>query len=183
MSTFKKPLMNPFVVVVIGFVLGVTSYWGYQKYQTAKQSSLLSYLMPAEVIEDPFEQMQTLQEQLFSDFAVPAQWGEGTGLNIREDQNFIYYEIAVPNMSEKNLQVLLKDGQLTVHGETKKSKESHGQNSFFSSVFRRSYPLPENADPNKAKIDYSKDKVTVKFPKAIPGETEPPAVVNEGLSV
>ena len=68
----------------------------------------------------------------------------------------------LPGVSEDDIELTIEDGVVTVRGEKKTETERQGDTWFFSErqygAFRRSFRLPEDADP--AKVDaHMKDGV------------------------
>lgn len=116
-----------------------------------------------------------LIEDLYSDG-----FGRTFGLEIpsgiveREDGDAVYYDIKVPNVSTTSISTKVENGYVTITGTTeKKSGESDNDNesddfssmSVFQSNFSRTFPVPENVDPNKMQMTSEKDKIVLMFPK------------------
>lgn len=128
---------------------------------------------------DPFTQMRRMREQMLKNFPQPNgagspfdSWFEkkfGGGsvaeLNQREDDKFVYYDIAIQGLAENKVKVNVSDGQVEISGEVTKKSESGNQASVFTSTFHRSIPVPVGVDANKAELNQEKDRIVVKFPK------------------
>lgn len=105
----------------------------------------------------------------------PAQAG-GFGLaDVRVEVNETdkAYEVVaeLPGLDDKDVDVELANGMLTIKGEKSSAREEKDKekNCFFSErsygSFRRSFRVPENVDQDKIAADFSKGVLTVKLPK------------------
>ncbi len=81
------------------------------------------------------------------------------------------YEIAadLPGMDEKNIEVKVADGVLTIKGEKQqereeKKKDYYLQERSFGS-YQRSFELPEGVDMDKIEASFKKGVLTVTLPK------------------
>jgi len=89
------------------------------------------------------------------------------------------YEITadLPGMDEKNIEVKVTDGVLTMKGERQEEKEEkktgyYLQERSFGS-FQRSFEMPESVDADKIEASFKKGVLTVKLPKK--AEAQKPA--------
>ena len=77
------------------------------------------------------------------------------------------YRIAIelPGVDEKDIDLSLEDGVLTLKGEKRSSREEKGETWFFSErqygAFQRSFRLPPDADPAKVDADIKDGVLTV----------------------
>jgi HSP20 family protein len=81
------------------------------------------------------------------------------------------YEITaeLPGMDEKNIEVKLVNGSLTVKGEKEENKEEkkkdyHVQERYYGS-FERTFPLPEGVDADKIEATFDKGVLMLRLPK------------------
>lgn len=76
----------------------------------------------------------------------------------------------LPGMSEKDVEVTLAGGMLTVRGEKKEEKEERKQDYHMSErrygSFSRAFRLPEDADPERIEATLKDGVLTVIVPKA-----------------
>jgi HSP20 family protein len=76
-------------------------------------------------------------------------------------------------MDEKNIEIRLSNGTLTIRGEKKKEKEEHEQDYCLSEgryiSFTRSFQVPEGVDTGKIEATFAKGVLTVKLPKSAKG--------------
>jgi HSP20 family molecular chaperone IbpA len=86
-------------------------------------------------------------------------------LETREDDNFIYYEIAIPNIDATSLKTTLEKGYVTITGTSEKKSEEGNVHQYSSSTFEKIYPLPAGTVAEKMEMIPDKNKVTLKFPK------------------
>ena len=86
------------------------------------------------------------------------------------------YRIAVelPGVDEKDIDLSVDNGMLTVKGEKKTSREEKGDTWYFSEreygSFSRAFRLPSDADEDKVKADLKDGVLTVTVPKKAPAQ-------------
>lgn len=102
-----------------------------------------------------------------------------TRVNIAETDVVYEIEAELPGLDEKNIEVKVADGILTIAGERKEEKEEkkkdfHLVERHYGS-FRRSFDLPDNVEEDKIAAKFAKGVLTVTLPKKVPG----PAKANE----
>jgi HSP20 family protein len=82
------------------------------------------------------------------------------------------YEITaeLPGLDEKDLEVTLAEGTLTIRGEKRESKEEKKKDYYVSErrfgSFVRSFQLPDGVDADKIEASFAKGVLTVSVPKA-----------------
>jgi HSP20 family protein len=87
------------------------------------------------------------------------------------------YRIAIelPGVAEKDVEVTVDEGVVTVRGEKSASREEKGETWYFSErqygSFSRSFRLPPDADPGGVKADLKDGVLTVTVAKKAPKET------------
>ena len=64
----------------------------------------------------------------------------------------------------KDVDVTIRDGQLTIKAERTEKKESNGRSEFAYGTFMRSVTLPPGADEDSVKASYDKGILTVSVP-------------------
>jgi HSP20 family protein len=104
-------------------------------------------------------------------------------VDIYEDEHNITLKMEVPGIDEKDIDVLIENTTLTVHGERKFEKEEKEEN--FRRVerqygsFTRSFTLPSSVDPGQVSAHY--DKGVLKISLAKKAEAKPKQIkVNVG---
>jgi HSP20 family protein len=114
--------------------------------------------------------MEELAERFFGDvrpssgmtaFAPPVDIVDrGTEIVVRAD---------LPGMEQKDIQIELQDGVLTIRGERKESREQEGDNYRWSErwdgTFLRAITLPTGVDAAKIQAQFKNGVLEVKMPK------------------
>jgi HSP20 family protein len=151
--------------------------------------------VPAKVEEKsgataPWHPMETLRrevDRLFEDFRVPGLWRPRRGLFdepsfrrsmsasmspavdiVEKDKG---YEVTadIPGFDEKNIEVKVVNGSLSIKGERKSEKEEKKKDYYLSErefgSFERTFPIPEGVDREKIEASVKKGVLTVTLPK------------------
>ena len=129
-------------------------------------STLVSY--------DPFRNFRSLQGEInrlfdrdFDDSSGQlTQWP--MRVDIREDENQIVIKADVPGMEQKDINVNIDNGQLTISGERKSETRDENAHRIERSYgrFSRSFSLPSAVDEGKISAAYKDGVLTVTLPKA-----------------
>ena len=128
---------------------------------------------------DPFQEMDRIHREMmrsFEKFGLEEEhfgdWfrnnfggGAPADFQVKEDNDFVYYEIRTGDALPKKLEVDVKDGQVTIRGEIEKKDEKSDSASHYSSTFMRSFPAPENVEAEKFHIEQDPQRIVIKFPK------------------
>lgn len=128
-------------------------------------------------IWEPFASLRRDMERMFEDFSRDVGWGPPatTGMatppriDVSETDTELKIEAEMPGVDEKDVEVVLSDGRLTIKGEKKQEKEEKKKDyhlierSYGS--FARSIGLPFEADPGQVKATFGKGVLTVTVPK------------------
>ncbi|WP_291869365.1 Hsp20/alpha crystallin family protein [Bradyrhizobium sp.] len=136
----------------------------------------------------PFESLRREVERLFdsfdrdlwrspfsrSAFDIAPHWrreltATSPAIDIVEKENAYEVTAELPGMDEKNIEVKLGDGGLTIKGEKQEEKEEkrkgyHLQERRFGS-FQRYFAVPESVDTGKIEANFKKGVLTVTLPK------------------
>jgi HSP20 family protein len=136
----------------------------------------------------PFGSLRQEIDRLFDDFDAGFRWPFGQSLfggqplfqremtwpatpavDVVESEKAYQITADVPGMDEKNIEVKVADGVMTIKGEKQEEKEEkrkdyHLQERSFGS-FQRSFQLPETVDPDKIEASFKKGVLTVTLPK------------------
>jgi len=90
-------------------------------------------------------------------------------VDIYEQDDKIVLKADLPDVNEKDLDIRLEDGILTLKAERKFEETKKGDG--FRRIeraygsFERSFSVPENVDPDKIEAHYDKGVLTVTLPK------------------
>lgn len=137
----------------------------------------------------PFENLRREVDRLFEDFdrdfwRLPFRrsifdvepfwrrqltWGAAPAVDIVEKDNAYEVTFELPGMDEKNIEVKLVNGGLTIKGEKQeeseeKKKGDHLHERHFGS-FERCFALPEGVDADKIEVSFKAGVLTVMLPK------------------
>lgn len=114
-------------------------------------------------------------ERLFDDIvrgSLGAIWGKGgaawPSLEVSEREGQIRIAAEVPGMSERDVELFVDDGVLTIRGE-RRSERGHkdrGYSERFYGRFERRIALPPGVDEKGAKADFREGVLTVTLPKS-----------------
>jgi HSP20 family protein len=86
-----------------------------------------------------------------------------------EDDKAIHVKVELPGMDEKDVDITLANGVLTIRGEKKRDEEEKGKDWYRSErsfgVFRRSLPIPVDVDEGKIEAKFRKGILYIELPK------------------
>jgi HSP20 family protein len=96
-------------------------------------------------------------------------WGGAPAVDIVEKDNFYEVTAELPGLDEKNIEVKLVNGNLTIKGEKQEEKEEKKKDYYLHErhfgSFERTFRVPEGVDADKIEADFRKGVLTVKLPK------------------
>jgi HSP20 family protein len=116
-------------------------------------------------------------ERVFEDFSRDFRWGPpatadmatAARIDVSESDAEIKMEAELPGVEEKDVEVVLSGGRLTIKGEKKQEKEEKKQDYYLHErsygSFARSVTVPFDADPDKVKAKFANGVLTVTVPK------------------
>lgn len=130
---------------------------------------------------DPFDDMRAEMDRVFDAFI-----GRGLGgrpslpqlaasgllkpdVDIRENEKELVLEAELPGMEAKDINIMLRDGILSLKGE-KKSERDEKKDAYHLversyGAFERSFELPDIIDENQIKADFEKGVLRIVMPK------------------
>ncbi len=121
-------------------------------------------------------------DRLFEDFMrgsfyrpfmqMPEAWNLGDvspTVDVNEDEKAFRVAVELPGMDDKDIDVTLSEGLLTIRGEKKQEQEEKGKEFYrkertFGS-FRRALPIPGDVDETKIEASFKKGVLTILLPK------------------
>jgi HSP20 family protein len=127
-----------------------------------------------------FGSLQREIDRLFDDFSPVFSAGRDLSevrcrMDLADTKDGLELTVEVPGLDEKDVNVSVSDGMLTVSGEKKFETEQKDKNYRFVErgygSFQRSVPLPEGAKPEDIKASLSKGVLKVTVPT--PAKPEP----------
>lgn len=100
-----------------------------------------------------------------------------TRVNVTETDDAYQIEADLPGMDEKDIELKVADGVLTISGERKESQEEKKKDYHLMErsygAFQRSFALPDNVVEDKIDAKFAKGVLTVTLPKSEPGAEKP----------
>ena len=105
--------------------------------------------------------------RLFSESETARPWTPS--VDIKETENEIVLHADVPGVEEKDIDVRIEDGTLTLKGERKFSENKKGEGYHriergYGS-FVRCFSMPDSVDPEKVAAEYKNGVLSVTLPK------------------
>jgi HSP20 family protein len=104
-------------------------------------------------------------------------WGTAPAVDIVESEKAYEITAEVPGMDEKNIEVKVANGNLTIKGEKQEEKEEKKKDYYLQErkfgSFERSFSVPEGVDADKIEANFKKGVLTVTLPKK--AEAQKPA--------
>jgi HSP20 family protein len=97
-------------------------------------------------------------------------WGAAApAVDVAETEKAYEITAELPGMDEKNIEVKVTDGSLTIKGEKQEEKEEKKKDYYLHErhfgSFERSFGLPEGVDADKIEAAFKKGVLTVTLPK------------------
>ncbi len=87
-----------------------------------------------------------------------------------EDDKAIHVRVELPGMDQKDVDITLTDGLLTIRGEKKQEDEEKGKDYYRTErvfgTFRRSIPIPVEVDESKIDASFKKGVLKITLPKS-----------------
>jgi HSP20 family protein len=137
----------------------------------------------------PLEPLQREIDRLFEDFGQGAwsfpfsramagfepmwqagmSWGAAPAVDVIEKEAAYEITAELPGIDEKNVELTVSGGMLSIKGEKKEEKEEKQEGYYLSErqygSFQRSFALPENVEADKIDASFKNGILTVKLPK------------------
>lgn len=96
-------------------------------------------------------------------------WAGEPAVDISESDQAFEIKMELPGMDEKDVEVKLANGGLTIRGEKQEEKEERKKDYYLQErhfgSFERYFRLPDGVDPNKIEASSRKGVLTVTLPK------------------
>jgi HSP20 family protein len=137
----------------------------------------------------PFESLRQEVDRLFEDFGRgfwrspfrspifdiepfgrrELKWGAAPAVDIVEKGDAYEVTAELPGLDEKNIEVNVANGALTIKGEKHEEKEERKKGYYLQErhfgSFERSFRLPEGVDADKSEASFNKGVLMVRLPK------------------
>lgn len=134
--------------------------------------------------EDPFTAMRREMDRLFDEMTKSmslARPAMGMGVmaprvDVKETDKAIEIEAELPGVAEKDVEVQLAEGVLTIKGEKKQEREEKEKGYYLMErsygAFLRQIPLPVEVDEAKVEAKFDKGVLSVVLPKSAKAEAK-----------
>jgi len=97
-------------------------------------------------------------------------WALSPAVDVSEKPTGYEISAEMPGIDEKDIEVKLTNGMLTIKGEKKEQKEERDKDYYLAErrygSFMRSFPVPDGVDTAKIEASFAKGVLTVKLPKS-----------------
>jgi len=126
----------------------------------------------------PYHSLQQEMNRIFDDFFRGfdlAPFGTerfgafSPSVDVKEDDKEMLIKAELPGLDEKDVEVTLTDGALTIKGEKKEEKEDRGKHYYRMErsygAFNRVVALPEGVDTDKANASFKNGVLNISLPK------------------
>lgn len=165
-----------------------------KKQSSKKAKTLTSALARGEVsTSEPFQTLRKQVDDLFTNFTVswphfeipkiewPMLAGEGSDsaiakFDLSESGKAVKLVADIPGVDEKDVEVLVQDGVLTIKGKKNSEHEEEGEDFYVSErsfgSFSRAFRLPDGVDEQAVDAHFDKGVLTVNLPKVSKSKTE-----------
>lgn len=144
---------------------------------------------PAATAPSPFDHLRREIEQVFDNFRagtlgfpfarraldLDIPWPRfgalalSPAVDVAERENEYEITAELPGLDEKDIEVRLSNGNLTIKGEKKEEKEEKEKDYYLSErrygAFTRTFRVPDGVDADKVEARFAKGVLTVKLPK------------------
>ncbi|MGO8954401.1 MAG: Hsp20/alpha crystallin family protein [Rhodomicrobium sp.] len=130
---------------------------------------------------DQFQTFRSEMDRLFDSFltgmpsltnlrqAFPAAQGLTPAWDVKETEKELVVKADLPGIDEKDIQLTIHDGVLSIRGEKKSERTDERENYHFMErsfgSFQRAIRLPETVDEDKVQANFDKGVLTVTLPK------------------
>ena len=135
--------------------------------------------VPYESHDNPIFGLRREMDRLFDDLfrvSLPSLTGRSLAawpnVELNETDREIRITAEVPGMGEKDVELLMEDGVLTIRGEKKSetADKDRGYSERYYGRFERRIALPSNVDEQNAKASFRDGVLTVTLPKSAEAE-------------
>lgn len=111
-------------------------------------------------------QMNRLFDDFFRDFEMPRGLAQGwPSVELSEGERDVKVIAELPGMDERDIEVTLRDGVLTLRGEKKQESNGASYSERWHGQFSRSIQLNSDVDPDKVRASFDKGVLTVTLEK------------------
>ena len=87
-------------------------------------------------------------------------------IDVKERNDELLVTAEVPGLTDKDVELFVDNGILTIRGEKKSEQEEKGYSERFHGRFERHIPLPANVDEQHCRADFHDGLLTIHLPKS-----------------
>jgi HSP20 family protein len=121
----------------------------------------------------PISSFRREMDRLFDDFfrtpslgsfgnSMAASW---PSIDVKDKDHEVVVTAEVPGMTDKDVELLLDNGMLTIRGEKKGERDERGYSERWYGRFERQIPVPTSVDEANCKADFHDGLLTIHLPK------------------
>jgi HSP20 family protein len=122
---------------------------------------------------EPLGAFEDMVNRMFENW-LPRFGGEGRGwspaVDMVDKKDEIVLRADLPGLDQKDIQVNVENGMLTIHGSRQDERETKQEDYFYSErwagSFTRTIPLPAGIDPEKIRATFKNGVLEVHVPKS-----------------
>lgn len=115
------------------------------------------------------QQVNRLFDDFLRDFNLPMTtqlgWSSWPSVEVRETDKHVHVIAELPGMDEKDVEVTLREGLLTLKGEKKSETKNAVYNERWQGAFERSLQLGPEVDPEHVEASFKDGMLTVTLAK------------------
>ncbi len=148
-----------------------------------KALPIRSYGFEEAMFPSLYRDMGRLLNEMTRDFGMQALFGEDAergsfspGVNLVEEDHDYKVSVELPGMSEKDIDLSLKEGVLSIRGEKKSEVKKEEENIYRMEcaygAFQRNIPLPSEVEEEKIEATFDKGVLKIILPKSKEKEKE-----------
>lgn len=86
-------------------------------------------------------------------------------IDVKDKDNELLVTAEAPGLTDKDVELFVDNGMLTIRGEKKGEKEEKGYSERFFGRFERQIPIPTSVDEQHCKADFHDGLLTIHLPK------------------
>ena len=87
-------------------------------------------------------------------------------IDVKDKDNELLVTAEVPGLTDKDVELFVDNGMLTIRGEKKAEHEERGYSERFFGKFERQIPLPSGVDEQNCKADFHDGLLIIHLPKS-----------------
>lgn len=111
-------------------------------------------------------EMNRVFDEFLSDFGAPVRFGSGwPQIDLSETDDKVKVVAELPGLEERDVDVRLEDGVLTLKGQKKVEENGRFYSERWEGEFERAISVGHDVDPDKVKATFKNGVLTVMLPK------------------